>query len=72
MSIWLLAPTVIATLVFVAWLAIAAYAADQPRCYAKWKDSGLDVRWSLQHDCELSYDGREWVTERYFVRKAAR
>jgi len=39
------------------------YSISRPSCYAHWRDSGLQARWSLYGDCQVSADGRTWVTD---------
>ena len=37
-----------------------------PSCYAQWKDSGMEVRWSMMGGCQLKTEGR-WITDDAFV-----
>lgn len=43
------------------------YGFERPSCYAQWRDSGLQVRWSVFGDCQLSADGKRWVTDDAYV-----
>lgn len=44
-----------------------AYAFDRPTCYAHWRNSGYEARWSLFGDCQISADGKTWMTDDAYV-----
>lgn len=59
---------ILAVVAVVLGLAVAgSYAIDQPSCYAHWRDSGYQVRWSLFGDCQISADGKSWITDDAYV-----
>lgn len=45
----------------------AEYGIERPSCYAHWRDSGLRVRWSIYGDCQVSSDGKHWITDDAFT-----
>ena len=53
---------VILALLGFAGIVSAAYAfIDRPSCYATWRDSEFQARWSFWGGCQLSRDGRVWA-----------
>lgn len=60
-----LAGMVLGTAVLIVAVAIGLeYGLERPACYAEWRDSGFQVRWSLYGDCQLSTDGKIWITDK--------
>lgn len=45
----------------------AEYTLARPSCYAEWRDSGNQVRWSLFSGCQLSTDGKLWFGDEVIV-----
>ena len=46
----------------------AVYAGvSRPSCYATWRDSEFQARWSFWGGCQLSRDGRIWAPADVYV-----
>lgn len=43
------------------------YFVERPSCYAQWRDSGYEVRWSFWGDCQLSKDGKHWIVDEALI-----
>lgn len=43
------------------------YGFSRPSCYAHWRDSGYQVRWSVMGDCQISKDGKTWLEDSVVV-----
>lgn len=67
-SLFSLAGLTAMALLFCGIVAAVSYGVSRPSCYAQWRDSGMQVRWSLFGDCQLKVDGSRWIIADAYTR----